>query len=419
MLSKEKNELLIATSKGTPMGEFLRRYWHPIAGVSEFDTSLIKPMRLFGEDLVLYRDLSGNYGLLDRHCVHRRASLQFGYVEDKGIRCAYHGWKFEADGKCSERPYEDTAVPDATTRAGLKITSYPVRVAGGMLWTYMGPIETMPELPVWEPFNWQNGFCQIVTSVINCNWLQCQENSIDPIHFEWQHSNYSVRRMGGTKEKYVPRHTALDFTEFEFGYQYKRQRTDTNAEHPLWTTGRVCLYPNGFFLGEHFEWRVPVDDGHTLSISWFYLPVPAEARPYVQDQIPTWESPVMDANGKYHDSHILNQDFMAWVGQGTIADRTKEVLGSSDKGVVMLRRRFEADLQAIAEGRDPKGLIRDPEQAKNVSLPVAFPDEQLKAVPREQWMQNENFIRHLTNFVFSIGQPPEVLRQLKDAIGVE
>jgi len=126
MLTAAKNELLTRVGPGTAMGELLRRYWMPVGGASEFDTTSIKPIRLMGEDLVLYKDLGGKYGLVDRHCPHRRADLSYGWVESNGIRCSYHGWLIDETGRCIEQPYEDTAnAKPAKDNCGIK--AYPVR----------------------------------------------------------------------------------------------------------------------------------------------------------------------------------------------------------------------------------------------------------------------------------------------------
>jgi 5,5'-dehydrodivanillate O-demethylase len=121
MLTAAKNELLTRVGPGTAMGELLRRYWMPVGGASEFDTTSIKPIRLMGEDLVLYKDLGGKYGLVDRHCPHRRADLSYGWVESNGIRCSYHGWLIDETGRCIEQPYEDTAnAKPAKDNCGIK-----------------------------------------------------------------------------------------------------------------------------------------------------------------------------------------------------------------------------------------------------------------------------------------------------------
>src|SRR5262245_1221184 len=139
------------------MGELLRWYWMPIGGASEFDENPIKPIRLLGEDLVLYKDHGGRFGLLERHCPHRRADLSYGFVEQQGIRCNYHGWLMDESGRCIEQPYDDIVNPRSRAKERCATTAYPVKECAGLLWTYMGP-QPMPELPVWEPFTWENGF---------------------------------------------------------------------------------------------------------------------------------------------------------------------------------------------------------------------------------------------------------------------
>ena len=198
------------------MGNLLRRYWMPIAAVAEFDDVAVKPVRLMGEDLVLYKDLDGTFGLVDRHCAHRRADMSYGFVEKCGLRCNYHGWLYDKDGACLDQPYDDVAHPDARFKDKIHLKAYPVETTAGLVWAYLGP-EPRPLVPDWEPFSWTNGFRQIVFAEIPCNWFQCQENSIDPVHFEWMHMNWSVRLRGQTAP-YSPKHLKLDFAEFDYGF---------------------------------------------------------------------------------------------------------------------------------------------------------------------------------------------------------
>ena len=256
MISEAVNQRLAQIGPGAPMGDYLRRYWHPIGAVSQFEAPGALPIRILGEDLTLYQDLSGAFGLVDRHCPHRRANLSYGYVEACGLRCNYHGWLFGPDGRCLEQPYDDLANPLARFKDKITVKAYPVRVLGGLLWTYMGP-DPAPCLPDWEPFSWTNGFVQIVFAEVPCNWLQAQENSIDPVHFEWMHSNWSVR-LGGQSGPYGPRHLKVEFEEFEFGLIYKRIREDTtwattsNGARPS-TTRPSCRSP-GPFPGFRTRW---------------------------------------------------------------------------------------------------------------------------------------------------------------------
>ncbi len=419
MLEHAKNQLLTQVGPGTPMGALLRRYWMPIAAVSEFDGALsIKPVRLMGEDLTLYKDLSGTFGLVDRHCPHRRADLSYGFVEQCGLRCNYHGWLFDQDGRCTEQPYEDMAHPDAHFKDKVRVKSYPVETRAGLIWAYLGP-QPAPLVPNWEPFTWKNGFVQIVFADIPCNWLQCQENSIDPLHFEWMHMNWSVR-LGDQLGPYSPRHLRLEFDEFDYGFTYRRIREGMSESDPMWTVGRVCLWPNALFPGDHFEWRVPVDDEHTLSVTWAFTRVPQEREPYEQQSIPAWHGPVRDdATGRWISSHVMNQDFVAWVGQGTIADRTQEHLGSSDRGVILLRRRFLDDLEAIARGEDPKAIIRDPAINACVPLPIAERKYLIESRPRAELLKHPVLGKQYAgDYPFQAGQPEEVRRAYAEAMGI-
>jgi 5,5'-dehydrodivanillate O-demethylase len=418
MLSEEMNQALTSVGPGTRMGELLRRYWMPIAGISEFEQRATKPIRLLGEDLVLYKDLSGTFGLIDRHCPHRRADLSHGIPEKNGLRCNYHGWAFDAKGQCVEQPYEDTAFPERNIKCAIKTRSYPVELKAGLVWAYLGP-QPAPLVPDWEPFSRDNGFVQIVLAEVPCNWLQCQENSIDPVHFEWMHENWGARQRQGPQAAYGPRHLKVDFEEFAYGFVYKRVREDTDESHPYWTIGRVALWPNAFFLGEHFEWRVPIDDGNTLSVVWKFSHVPKDREPYVQERIPTWTGPVKDARGEWITSHVMNQDFVAWAGQGRVADRTQEHLGASDKGVVMMRRRLLAELDRLAAGEEPKGLIRDPAQNVRVPLPVASLHTSFTDLTTAEIMADPMKRVRLTTYIFQAGQPDWVKREFEQAMGVE
>jgi 5,5'-dehydrodivanillate O-demethylase oxygenase subunit len=417
MLTEEQNVLLTRVGPGTPMGDLLRRYWMPVAGVSEFEKLSIKPLRLFGEDLVLYRDTSGTFGLVDRHCPHRRADLSYGFVEDCGIRCNYHGWRFDEAGNCLEQPFEDVANPDANFKAKVHLAAYPVETKGGLVWAYMGP-QPAPLLPDWEPFSWPNGFVQIITSVIPCNWLQCQENSIDPVHFEWMHRNWSVRLKGETGP-YGKKHTRIDFKEFEYGFTYHRLVEDMPDDHERWTVGRIALWPNCLGPNQHFEWRVPIDDENTLFVQWHFTRVPHEREPYVQESIPTWEGPVTDPfTGRFISSHIANQDFIAWAGQGRITDRTKEALGISDRGVILMRKQFFDDLKRIERGADPKGIIRDPSINHRIELPIVSRELLTEGVSLAEMLDDPS-LDPRNGFPNQYGQPETVRVAFLEAMGLD
>ncbi len=418
MLDHKSNKLLSEVGAGTPMGQLMRRYWQPIGAVSELARKPVKSVRLMGEDLVLYKDLSGNYGLVDRHCPHRRADMKFGFPEECGLRCSYHGWQFDHTGACVSQPFEEVDDPEGRFKDKIRIKAYPVEAKGGLLWAYLGPQPT-PLVPNYEPFEWENGFVQLVFSEIPCNWFQCQENSIDPVHFEWMHANWAVRGTGETGP-YAPTHLKIEFEEFEHGMIYKRIREDTDENNPLWTVGRNCLWPNSLFTGDHFEWRVPIDNCNTLSVGWFFNPVPQDKRPFVQAEIPSWHGPVVDEEtGEWITSHVMNQDFTAWVGQGDLSDRSQEHLGRSDRGVIMMRKRFLDDLERIEKGEDPKAIYRDPATHGRIELPILERDY-LSRGPTRAEANDPNFrmARFFVKFIFQAGQPEEVWAKYCDAMGI-
>lgn len=417
MLTAARNELLTRVGPGTPMGELLRRYWHPIGGASQLDDTPVKTIRLMCEDLVLYKDLSGTFGLVERHCPHRRADMSYGWVEDKGIRCNYHGWLMNEQGKCIEQPYEDLTNPGGPSKDNCGMVAYPVREVGGLLWTYMGPLPA-PELPVWEPFTYENGFREIVLAGVPCNWLQCQENSCDPVHFEWMHDNWGARLQGADANN-AAKHLKIVFEDYDYGLVYRRVRENQPEDSRYWTVGRVALWPNGFYLGHHFEWRVPVDDENTLSVAWFFVRVPKGREPYVQKSVPTWISPIKDENGRWISSHVINQDIIAWVGQGRIADRTKENLRSSDVGITMMRQQYLKDMEAIEQGRDPKAVFRDPEAAKCVLLPNMYREINTHGLTLEDMRKDRLIGQRLEEFRHHAGQPLEVREAFVEAMGID
>jgi 5,5'-dehydrodivanillate O-demethylase len=187
---------------------------------------------------------------------------------------------------------------------------------------------------------------------------------------------------------------------------------------PVWTVGRVTLWPNGFYLGNHFEWRVPIDDENTLSVCWFFMRVPKGREPYVQGKVPTWISPIKDENGRWISSHVINQDIIAWVGQGRIADRTKENIGASDLGIAMIRKRFFDDLDAVARGEDAKGVIRNSNVASCVELPYFQKKESTEGITLEEHKNYPLLDVRLKGFRHCYGQPPEVRRAFQDAMGI-
>ncbi len=429
VLTAEQNERLTRVGPGTPMGDLLRRYWQPIAAESQFVDAAGSPVgpqtmavRLLGENLVLYRTGDGRYGLVEPHCPHRRAGLVHGYAEQDGIRCSYHGWKFGLDGQCVHQPYEDMVAEGGRFKERIRAIAYPAQARFGMVWAYLGPTPA-PLIPAWEPLVAPNCFRQIVFHVVDCNWLQCQENSIDPVHFEWLHNNWEAGRRGDA-DAYAPRHIRLGFDEWEFGFMYRRLHEGEDESSDAWTNGRLCIMPN-LFAPLHFEWRVPIDDEHTLSVICTTDRVVAEREPYEQAIVPHWWGRHAELDGTPITTHVLGQDVVSWTGQGTITDRTQENLGRSDRGVQMFRARLFDDLDAVAEGREPSGLVRD--EAANEC--IRFPNQLtlgLGAAPTpEQVAARLAAVKRVMpgsrpeDYFFLLeGQPDEVREEWEFALGL-
>jgi 5,5'-dehydrodivanillate O-demethylase len=437
-VSPEANRAMSEVGPGSLLGSLLRWYWQPIGGTAEIERGAVVPRRLLGEDLVLYRDRAGHLGLLQRSCPHRGTDLSCGWVEERGVRCCYHGWLFDETGTCKAQPYEDAADSLGRFRDRVRAIAYPVREHRGLVWAWMGSGEP-PPIPNWELFTWGNGFVQVVTSSVPCNWLQAQENSIDPVHFEWLHETWT-RRLAGDEGYVARRHVRLMFEEHHFGFVYGREReedptkslqvTHNTGDRPRGGQGRgVFLWPNALYAIAHIEWRVPIDDENTLSVGWFFDPVPRDRRPFVQGSIPTWTAPVFDATGRPITSHIMNQDFAAWIGQGRLAARDVEHLGRSDRGVLLARRRLLEEAEVVKRGGSPKSVLppnmdMSASKSRGVTASVELPvdgREYLREGPsRARYEVELARTRSLygSAFPFLAGQPNEVAAAYAEAMGI-
>jgi len=413
LLSEENSKILTQTSAGTPMGELLRRYWHPVAPSLELRERRVMPVRILGEDLVLFLTAHGVPRLVSRRCPHRGSDLSYGWVDQDWIRCSYHGWAFDGTGRCRQMPFEEAAGREPSPlreKAGLR--AYAAAMQGGLVWAYLGP-EPAPLVPAFEPFGWKRGFTEVIFSILPCNWFQCHENGVDPVHFEWLHSNWTAVLNRQDSAVFAPRHIEISFEEFEFGYICGRQVEDgpADADGPIFRSSRtadggvLCIWPNALMTGPTFEWRVPVDDRTTLNVTWQYLILPQDVPPAQQADIPYWYAPVTDG-GRMISSHVLNQDFTAWVGQGPIADRSSELLGRTDAGITRLRHRYIREAERVARGEDPPGLVRDPAANVNIQLPVRRKERYVDGLPREALEQEIAVQKRLG---YAADGPPSVL----------
>lgn len=359
------------------MGELMRRYWQPIGAAVDLESKWTKRVRLLGEDLVIFKDRQGRLGLIAEQCPHRRASFAHGIPTENGIRCPYHGWEYNAQGKCIHQPNEQDK---CAFRDKVSTDAYPVQEMGGMLFAYMGP-QPQPLLPRWDGFVAQGTIRIMGRTILPINWLQIMENSLDPVHTEWLHGHHYefLKEQEGIKVAISTRHLRIDFKEFEYGMTKHRLLEGHSEDGDDWKVGHPIVFPNMLAVGNgdeksryySFQMRVPVDDTHTMHL-WFNAYVPpqgVEVPKHLLDKVHTYEVPFIDDKGEFIVDNVDGQDMMAWISQGAIADRSLENLGATDKGIVMYRRMLKREMQKVQAGIDPMGIVRDSARNERIDLP--------------------------------------------------
>ena len=396
MLTQEANDRYTRVGPGTPMGELMRRYWHPIAAVPQMNDKWTMKVRLLGEDLILYKDRSGTFGLMEPHCAHRRMNIIYGIPEEHGLRCPYHGWLYDETGQCIEQPYEETEDPEARFKDKIKMKAYPVEVKAGLVFAYMGPAPA-PLVPNWDVFAIDDVIRDIGVAELSCNWLQCQENSLDPVHLEWLHgywSNFvSEMRDETERQRTIRRHAKIAFTEYEYGIYKRRVMEGGSEEDTSWREGHPIIFPyylrqggDGFdrtkwgMTGPAVQIRVPIDDTHTAHW-WVMCHQKEEGAPEQRfEDIPFFQPPVIQLDAHDQPQYLLldsnsAQDLAAWITQGDIADRTGEHLGRSDKGIIMFRQMLEDNINIVEDGGDPMNTFRTLEENRYHGMVTEYPRE--------------------------------------------
>jgi 5,5'-dehydrodivanillate O-demethylase len=370
MLSREENELLTRVGAGTPAGEMLRRYWWPV-GFSEPIEKKKRPVRvrLLGEDFVLFRDGNGRLGMLGLHCSHRGASLEYGRVEERGIRCCYHGWLYDVSGKCLEQPAEPE---DSTFKDRVQHPSYKAQEIGGFIFAYIGP-EPAPLLPNYDLFFREDGERHVGAGEECCNWLQRAENSVDQTHLTSLHASeypqMALKRpvIGWEKKDYgakismeVPGISKPKFSHWIF------------PSHTRHTTARRGRKPD-----HAIRFRVPTDDTKTTTFWLRFYPYGEEERgkSFVLKTV-GFDNDQPGVYARVDDgwwgiaSH--DQDRVAQESQGLIYDRTQEHLGASDQGVTLLRNMLKESIDAVRQGKDPAWVIRDANQNRKITFDASM-----------------------------------------------
>ncbi|WP_077002797.1 Rieske 2Fe-2S domain-containing protein [Variovorax sp. KK3] len=389
MLSKEQNELLTRVGKGTPMGETMRRYWHPIATSDELPHPDCDPLRakLLGETFVVFRDTEGKVGVMDELCLHRGASMALGRVEDGGIRCLYHGWKFDVTGKLMETPNH----ADPRVRERLRAKAYPVREQSGLIWTYIGPKEHEPPFRHFAYDKVPESNRVLFKLVVKANYLQMWEGGTDSSHVGILHSNVTrpgwLADSGAAPEINDMVSAAWDDTspqlEIEntgFGFHYVGMRAAANPEQrnirlvPLFMpTGRIIEFPD--FYTTVFD--TPLDDETTAS----YLVDASDVRQLdlnerlkrsglVEERfykntefVANWDTRFnqdresMREKRSWSGFHgITQEDAVISTSMGPIYDRSTEHLVAADAAIVRLRQRLFDSVQRFQDGLPPIGV---------------------------------------------------------------
>ena len=390
MTPVDRYSRLTPVGRDTPMGKYMRFFWHPVSASAQLKDEPLR-VRILGEKLVLFRTREGMLGLVAERCPHRGTSLACGMIEDGGLRCAYHGWKFDPSGQCLDTPAER---PEKKLKDRVKVTAYPVQELGGLVWAYLGA-EPVPLLPRYEYLAREDFDHDVGISVLPCNWLQVAENNMDPYHVESLHFRYTNYVHGKLGKPPVPvkHHKKIDFEVFDHGIIKKRlwegdseDSEEWRIGHPqIWPGTAIVTYPNGWVQAQI---RVPLDDTNT-AIYW-YNARPRAAGQAPRTEVPVWENPIFDARGNYLTDNLNGQDMMVMLSQGEVSDRTLEHLGESDRGVVLYRKVLLEQLDRVERGEEPMGVVRDP--AKNTPY-IALPLENhlgyslsgVKAAPGYDW----------------------------------
>jgi len=404
---------LTQVGPGTPMGEFMRRFWQPVC-LSEELTDLPKAIRILGEDLVAFRDKSGNVGVLHRHCSHRGTSLEYGIVSEQGIRCCYHGWLFDVGGTILETPGEP---PDSKLKDSLYHGAYPAQEYKGIVHAYLGPPEMRPHFPEYDLFDVPGAKYAPFSFSYENNWLQSHENAVDPVHSVFLHQRITEHFVDPFS---VLSHLTWQFTGDGSGLLYTaKRRVD---EDTIWVRILHTLMPSSLFipstwdLGDaplyyqralYIRHLVPVDDENFTFFGWrvhgdeFPGGFPEKNRPGMID---------MDGQTKrdidYEEIQRAPDDWQAQGSQyGGIAVHQRDHLGSTDGGVAMMRRGLRNILDGNAPAAWPKPASEEPDGPKIRNVYAFDSLLQIKELPDSDadWEMMADLGKELTAAVIEIG----------------
>ena len=381
---------LVRVGPGTPCGEYLRRFWQPVAFARDLKDVPLR-IRIMSEDLVIFRDKRGSVGLLQLNCAHRGTSLEYGLVSERGIRCCYHGWLYDVDGRILETPGEPAT---STLKDRLCQGAYPVHEYCGLIFAYMGPPEKKPAFPHYDTFDLP-GLTLMPAGkfALPCNWLQIKDNSMDPVHTSFLHaisSGYQFTEAFGALAE-------LDWEETPYGMTYLATRRLGDL---VWVRVADFMAPNVHQFTREFEdatqekaasrpvvirWAVPIDDTHTWNMelaqvdpAWGMTPTLIGSPGFGQSD-----------DRPYEERQRHPADYDAQSSQREIAVHALEHLASTDRGVLMLRKIVRDGIRAVAAGSDPKELLRAP----GPPIATACQDRVLRIPPEKDAEADKRLLR--------------------------
>jgi phthalate 4,5-dioxygenase len=407
MLRQDVNELLTQTGPGTPMGDLFRQYWIPALLAEELPEAGCPPVRvkLLSERMIAFRDSDGRYGLIDEFCAHRGASMWFGNNEIGGIRCAYHGWKYDVTGQCVEVPSEPE---NSSFCSKVKLTAYPLVKIGDVLWTYMGDPTSQPPLPEYEWVHVPAEQTYTSKRWQECNWLQALEGGIDSSHVSWLHSaglknDPLFKGSKGNEYNMGDMKPYFEVVESDGGL-YVGVRRNAEEGHYYWritpwVMPSFTMVPPRGDHPVHGHFWIPIDDENCWVFTFDYLPVRALTtgeRQAMKDgygvhneYVPGTYRPLQNKDNDYMMDReaqrrgetfsgikgIAMQDASLQESMGPIVDRTKERLVSADSGIIKARRKLvQAALALRDEGVTPPGV--DPAHHRVRSVAIVLPKDE-------------------------------------------
>jgi phenylpropionate dioxygenase-like ring-hydroxylating dioxygenase large terminal subunit len=407
MLRQEQNDLLTQTGPGTPAGRLFRSYWVPALLADELSENGCPPARvkLLSERLLAFRDSDGRYGLIDEFCAHRGVSLWFGRNEEGGLRCPYHGWKYDVTGQCMEVPSEPA---ESGFCNKIKLKSYPLAKIGPVLWTYMGPPEKQPPLPEYEFAQVPPAHCFTSKRTQECNWLQAMEGGIDSSHVSWLHrgaldSDPLFKGARGNQYNFNDARPVFEVVEHPGGLYIGARRNAENGHYywriTPWVMPCFTMIPPRGNHPVHGHFWIPIDDENCWAWSFDYHSTRALTAHEVQamrdgkgihvQYVPGSYRPAANKDNDYLIDRaaqkagitysgvdgIAMQDASLQESMGPVVDRTKENLVSTDNGIIMARHRLLRAVKALMEkDATPPGV--DPAHHRVRSAAVVLPPDQ-------------------------------------------